>query len=245
MSTFFYQEASYVDRVEEEIVRLFSGDRTNWRLQWILLYLQEKYLNDDNARYEAIAEQFRFGCRSRIMYLEAYQILRKDPFLMRRLGAYELRLLRFAREEDVLTAEIVRQTANLASHYPSFDQRLYEVLVSGYQRYPSQELVQAICLLLMKGDKRENCYFPWYAKGLESGLRITGLYEYYMKTMDELDMDAMPQVIRMYFAYDTALDYRRRAAIYRRITENREQDAQTYRSYRAAMEKFTLDRCRQ
>lgn len=241
LTTFFYQEASYVDRVEEEVVRLFSRDKTNWRLLWILLYLQENYLNHDSAKYEAIAEQFRYGCRSRILYLEAYQILRNDPFLMHRLEDFELQLLRFAREENILTAEVVRQTANLAAHYPSFDQRLFEVLTSGYQLYPSEDLVKAVCLLLMKGDKKDSCFFPWYAKGVESGLRITGLYEYYMETMDSLDMDSMPQVIRMYFAYDTSLDYRRRAAIYRRIVENRERDPQTYHSYRASMEKFTAD----
>ncbi len=241
MTTFFYHEAAYVDRVEEEIVRMFSRDQANWRLLWILLYLQEKYLNDDKARYEAIAEQFRRGCRSRILFLEAYQILKKDPFLMRRLGAYELQLLRFAREEDCLTAEVMRQTAELAAYSPAFDQRLYEVLTDGYRLYPSEDLVKAICLLLMKGDKKDSCFFPWYEKGVASGLRLTGLYEYYMETMDSLDMDAMPQVIRMYFAYDTALDYRRRAAIYRRIVENREEDPQTYRNYRTAMEKFTAD----
>jgi hypothetical protein len=58
---------------------MFLRDKTNWKLQWILLYLQESYLNDENVRYEAVAEQFRFGCRSRIMYLEAYQILKQNP----------------------------------------------------------------------------------------------------------------------------------------------------------------------
>ncbi len=241
LTTFFYHEAAYVDRVEDEIVRLFMRDRTNWKLLWILLYLQENFLNNDDAKYEAIAEQFRYGCRSRILYLEAYLILRDDPFQMRRLDAFELQLLRFARDEGILTAEVVRQAANLAIHYPTFDQRLYEILTSGYQLYPSEDLVKAICRLLMKGDKKDSCFFPWYAKGVEMGLRVTGLYEYYMETMDSLDMDSMPQVIRMYFAYDTTLDYRRRAAIYRTIVENRQSDAQMYHSYRAAMEKFAVD----
>ena len=241
MTTFFYHEASYVDRVEEEITRMFYRDKTNWKLQWILLYLQESFLNDEKARYEAVAEQFRYGCRSRIMYLEAYQILKKNPFLMRHLGAYELRLLSFAAKEEVLTAEVIRQVSGIAAHYDRFDQRLFEILEAGYRLYPSSDLVKSICVLLMKGGKKEARYFPWYEKGVESGLRITGLYEYYMETMENLDMQQMPQVIRMYFAYDTSLDYRRRAAIYRRIIENKEADAQTYRNYRADIEKFALD----
>lgn len=241
LSTFFYQESSYVDRVEQEISRLFYRDKTNWKLQWILMYLKESLRRDDDARYEAIAEQFRCGCRSRIMYLEAYDILKKNPFLMRHLGTFEQQVLRFAVREEALTVEIVRQMCNLALHEEQFGQQLYEILEAGHSAFPSVDLVKAICALLIKGNKKERCYFPWYEKGVEAGLRITGLYEYYMETMDCLDMPKMPQIIRMYFAYDTTLDYRRRAAIYRRIIENKETDNQTYQNYRAAMEKFALD----
>lgn len=241
LSTFFYQEAEYVDRVEAEIGRLFGNDRTNWKLQWMLLYLKESYLSDEKLRYEAVEEQFACGCRSRIMYLEAYQILQKNPFLMRRIGPFELALLRFADREEVLTEEIVRQAANLALHAEAFDERLYEILCHAYTRYPSQELIKAVCVLLVKGEKKDPEYFAWYEKGVEQGLRITGLYEGYMETMDCHSMRQMPQIIRMYFAYDTSLDYRRRASIYRNIVENQEQDAQTFRQHRAAIERFALD----
>ena len=222
MSTFFYQESSYVDRVEEEISRLFYRNKTNWKLQWILLYLKESLLGDENAKYEVIEEQFRFGCRSRIMYLEAYELLKNNPFLMRHLGAYELQLLRFATKEKVLTAEILRQVTNLAMHEDAFNRTLFHILAAGYEAYPSADLVKAICTLLIKGNIKEKSCFKWYARGVEYGLRITGLYEYYMETMDNFDMQSMPQIIRMYFAYDTSLDYRRRASIYRRIIENKE-----------------------
>lgn len=241
LTTFFYQEASYVDRVEAEIRSLFYQDQTNWKLQWILMYLQESLLNDENAKYEAVGEQFRCGCRSRIMYLEAYQILRDNPFLMRHIGPFELQLLRFAAKEKVLTAEVMRQTANLTMHYGKYSGQLLDVLRQGEEQYSSADLIKAICLLLMKGERHDVEAFAWYAKGVDCGLRITGLYEYYMESMEDPDLQKMPQIIRMYFAYDTTLDYRKRAAIYRKITENREKDPQTYRTYRAAIEKFTVD----
>lgn len=241
MTTFFYQESSYVDQVEEEIRALLSRDRTNWKLQWILLYLQESLLQDENAKYEAVAEQFRYGCRSRIMYLEAYQILQENPFLMRHISSFELQLLRFARKEQVLAEDVVRQAANQALHYGKYSTQLLEILTDGYAQYPSEDLVKAICVLLMKGERRDRDAFVWYARGVEYGLRITGLYEYYMESTDNLNLQEMPQIIRMYFAYDTTLDYRKRAAVYRGIVENKEKDAQLYRTYRAAMEKFTVD----
>lgn len=239
-STFFYQEQAYLDRVEEEISRLFYRDKTNWKLQWMLLYLKKSLREEDGTRYEAIADQFRYGCRSRIMYLEAYDVLRRNPFLIRSITPFELKVLRFAVKEQVMTEEVWRQVTNLALHTEQFSQPLFELLALGYEQYPSEELLKAICMQLIKGEKKESAYFGWYEKGVAAGFRITGLYEYYMETMDCLDLQKMPQIIRMYFSYDTSLDYRKKAAVYRRIIDNKDSDPQNYQNYREAMEKFAL-----
>ncbi len=241
ISTFLYREASYVDQVEAEVTAQFYRNRASWPLQWILLYLQEKYLNDPGARYEAVEEQFQSGCRSRIMYVEAYQALRGNPFLLRHLGEFELHLLRFADEEKVMTAEILRQVANLTMHHTAFDRRLFEVLAHGCRIYPSEDLLKAICQLLIRGQKTGPEYFQWYAQGVESGLRMNGLYEAYMQSMDCVQFQELPQIIRMYFAYDTSLDYRRRAALYCSIAKTRKSDPQTWHNHRPAMERFVLE----
>ena len=61
----------------------------------------------------------------------------------------------------------------------------------------------------MKGERRDEKAFVWYARGVAQELRLTGLYEYYMESTPQLDLCRMPQIIRMYFAYDTTRDYRR------------------------------------
>lgn len=239
-STFFYHEQEYLDRVEKEISRLFYRDKTNWKLQWILFYLQRTMQEDAIARYEAAADQFRYGCRSRIMYFEAYEVLRNNPFLIRSIEGFELKILRFAIKENVMTEELWRQVTNLALHTEYFSQPLFELLVSGYEIYPSDELLKAICMQLIKGEKKEKAHFKWYKKGVEAGLRIAGLYEGYMETMECLELQKMPQIIRMYFSYDTSLDYRKKAAIYRKIIENKDNDPQSFQSYLEAMKKFSI-----
>lgn len=239
-STFFYQEKSYVDRVEEEISRLFYRDKTNWKLLWMLLYLKKSLQEDTAARYEAAADQFRYGCRSRILYLEAYEVLKKNPFLIRSIGKFEQKLFQFAVKENIMTEELWRQILNLALHMEQYSPQLLKVLMEGYGQRPSEDTVKAICTQLIRGEQKDKLYFPWYEKGVKAGLRITGLYEYYMETMDCLELQKMPKIIQMYFAYDTTLDYRKKAAIYRRIIQNRDQDPQSCQSYRESMEKFTL-----
>lgn len=241
ITTFFYQEASYVDRVEEEVCRQFYRRQESWQLQWILFYLQEKYLNNPGARFEAVAEQFMSGCRSRILYLEAWQAVKENPFLLRHLGEFELHLLRFADQEKVMTAEILRQVANLSMHHTDFDTRLFEVLANGWRLYPSDDLVRAICQILIRGEKKEKQYFEWYERGVNAGLRLNGLYEAYLQTVEGMEFKDFPQIIRMYFSYDASLDYSRRAAFYRSIYESREDEPQIWAGSRTQMERFLTD----
>ena len=241
LTTFFSRDSDYVDQIEAEITHLFEENPSDWVLQWILMYLNERLLKDDAAKYGVVAGQFARGCRSRIMFLEAYQILQKNPYYMHRLGAFELQLLRFAAKEHALTEGVLQQTIELTSHISAYDDTLFQVLTAGYENHPSRDLLKAVCLLLMKGDKKDRKYFRWYEKGVEEGLRITGLYEYYMASMDYTTMSELPQIIQMYFVYDNLLDYRKRASIYESVLKQRDSDPQMYRVHRAAMQKFTLE----
>ena len=69
-----------MDQVEARVEQLFLQRRSSWIIQWILLYLNERYLKDDGAKLEAILQQVQLGCCSPIMYLEAAVILRKNPY---------------------------------------------------------------------------------------------------------------------------------------------------------------------
>ena len=241
ISTFFQREASYVDQVEGRIQQMLLQNRDCWVLQWILLYLQERLMRDDSAKLEAIEEQVKHGCNSPIMYLEACQLLKRDPFLLRRLGSFELKILSFAARQDLLTEELAHQVGNLALYSREYSKRLFEILQVCYQVNRTPEMVRAICSMLIAGEKKEPEYFYWYSLGVNLELRITGLYEYYMETMDQCGIEKMPQIIRMYFIYNNTLDYHKRARIYRNISDNKENIPQVYRSYRGAIEQFVIE----
>ena len=241
LTTFFDRDQAYVDQVEARIQQLFLQQRDSWIMQWILLYLQEKYLRDDQAKMEAILTQMRYGCSSPIMYLEAAQIFRRDPYQLRKLGPEQIRLLLFMCKYNLLTEELAFQSANLAMQGQPFEEKLLRILKSGYELTGSPDLLRAICQLLITGKKKSPEYFEWYALGVSEDVRITGLYEYYMETMDTMGIEKMPQVIRMYFAYNNSLSYHRKAAVYRDISDNRDNVPQVYRQSRADIEHFVVE----
>ncbi len=48
----------------------------------------------------------------------------------------------------------------------TFDENVYQILTAGYERFPSDEVLEAICKLVMKGRPVRKKYCPWYAKAV-------------------------------------------------------------------------------
>lgn len=241
LTTFYNKERAYIDYVEERLLELFGQDRENWMLQWFLMYLQEYLISHPSEKLEAIREQYICGCRSRIMYLEAYQILLKNPLLLKKLGDFELSLLWFLCREDLLNEELVLQIGDLAGRYKGYSPKLYRILKKCYEKMPSGELIGAICSLLIKGDQVCAEDFVWYERAVEENLRITGLYEHYINSRKAGLKKPLPQMIKMYFAYNNTLSYRKKALVYANVIEYRNEDARTFQSYRPIIERFMVD----
>ncbi|MDY3920058.1 MAG: DUF5717 family protein [Candidatus Limivivens sp.] len=241
LTTFYHKEKEYVDYVEKRVSGLLQQNPEKWMLQWVLLYIQEKLLRHPGEKLEAIRRQYQYGCRSRIMYLEAAQVLERSPLLLKRLEAFEVQVLHFMCREEMMTGELVMQLTELAGRARDFQEVLYRILCECYDKYPSKGLVMAICSLLIKGHRTGKEYFEWFERGVEADIRLTGLYEYYIESMPADRKGPLPQIIRIYFSYNNTLSHQKKAAVYANVIRNREQDPHTYNSYRPAMEKFMLD----
>lgn len=241
LTTFYHKDKEYIDYVEEQVSSLFLQNPENWKLQWFLLYLQENLMVHPAEKLEAILQQYVRGCRSRIMYLEAYHTIEKSPLLLKKLGDFEIQVLKFICREKLLSGEIIMQISDLAGRHKEYSKELYEILRTCYQVRPSNGLLHVICSLLIKGHKTGSEYFTWYERGVDADLRITGLYEYYVDSLGGQEGKPLPKMIRMYFSYNNALDYRKKAQVYANVVKNRERDPQTYQSYRPMIEKFMVD----
>lgn len=238
LSLLWTKEKEQEEDVQTEVERLYMEHQENWILQWLMFYVNGHLIKNDTKKLELLRRQYLYGCKSPMMYLEAYDILKKEPLMLRSLGEFEIHLLRFLCREHLLDREICGQTAQLACRFQGFHRVLFGVLTRCYEVYPTQKMLTAICSMLIKGQKNEREYAKWFELGVLEDVRITGLYEYYVETMEEVKERLLPQSIRMYFTYHNTLDYGRKAAIYANIIKNREKDPHTYENYRPEMELF-------
>ena len=134
-----------------------------------------------------------------MMYLEAWEILKKEPLMLRRLEEFEIHLLAFLCREKMFDPEISGQAAQLAGRMQNFHPVLFRVLTACYEAAPTGNLLTAICRLLIEGRKGEKKYARWFALGVMQDVRITGLYEYFVATAGHLDGGELPKASRIYF----------------------------------------------
>lgn len=209
---------------------------------YLLLYLlmQEKssYWDAPAKQLYEMEKRFELGSISPFMYLEAVRLFAKDDGLLCKLSGFSVQVLRFALRYELLTEAMLQRAAYLTCHEKGFHADICNFLCRGYERYPSNEVLEAICRMLMMGDARKKENFRWYALAVEKQLRITRLYEYYIETMDGQEQSVLPQVIRMYFGYNNTLSSAKKAMVYANVIRNKNTDRTTYQNYRKNMEEF-------
>ncbi len=238
LTTFENSSREYLEYVQEQIGGLYLASQENWLLQWLMLRVNGDSYRNDSEKLDAIRRQYICGCKSPVMYLEAWEILKKEPLQLRSLEEFEIHLLAFLAKEQLLDREICGQAAQLAARFSAGHPLLTDVLIRCYDQFPSKNLLSAICALLMKGHRTEERYAKWFDLGVRQDVRLAGLYEYYAQTAKDLNARQLPQTVQMYFSYNNTLGIDKKAALYANIVRARTRDPQTFETYRPAMERF-------
>ena len=206
--------AAHTGRVLDEIGKTYLRFQDSWLLLYMLLRLDSRYKNP-TKRLEVLEQQFTFGTNSALFYLEAYLCYQEKPALLKKLGTFELQVLNFAAKYRLMSKEIALYISNFASQQREFKDSVFRILEKTYKLYPEPTILNAICLLLIRGNKTERKYFPWYQKAVESDFRIARLYEYYMVTLPEDSIKGpLPRPIFLYFMHGNNLDHKKLAFLY-------------------------------
>lgn len=241
LMTLLEREPSYVDNMTHEVELIFYENPDSVLLFWVLLFLRDQYFDDSAGKLKDIKYWVLRGCSSPYLYIEAYYLISQDPYLIKELSVFELRILSWAVKEKALTKELAGAIFEAVDLAGGFDNRVYELLTAAYEICPEAEYVGIICSYLIKGHKNDTCFHKWFELGIENKLRLTGLYESYLLTMDDRQISPVPKIIQMYFSFDNKMPYRKLAVLYNNIIAAKETEPEVYHKYRKAMGRFAMD----
>ncbi|GFI21726.1 hypothetical protein IMSAGC011_00499 [Lachnospiraceae bacterium] len=237
----------YVKEVCDKIETIYVNHSVEWRLGWLILQLNEDLLRNQELRWQFMEKMFKDGCTSPMLLCEAVLLLQNNPTFLLKLDAFEESVLWHGARRQLLKPELIEQLQYLAARKKTYSTLLIRILGEVYRVYKSPQTVASICHILILGDKKGVNVYPWYMLGVEYSVRVTGLYEYYMMSLeldkygDIKDSLEIPKMVLMYFAYQSSLDYERNAFLYAYIIKNKEKYPDLEQSYRIAIERFIVD----
>ena len=169
----YYQYLQYRLEPDEEkkdaVVRLFRKKLEDVNGRFYLQLLQLKMLPEMYEEEEALAESFKMqyknGCRSPFLYIETVRLFGKNPELLKTMDAFEIHALYYGVMNGLVGQELAERICALAPGAKFFHRLYYRLLAKLYEKYPTKDMLTAVCCLLIKGNVRGKESFSWYEKG--------------------------------------------------------------------------------
>ncbi len=245
----FYQYLLHIQNKKEgqkeSLVRLVKRcllDENGHPYLFLLWLKLEPGLRENPAELlERMRRFFEQGCSSPFLYAQAFFLYRKEPHLIHRLGKFEIQVLNFAIRRELLERDVAVRISELAGAVKTYSRSGYRLLAALYEKYPEKEFLSAVCGMLIRGDCRDEKYFPWYEKALKAGVSLTGLYEYYLYSIPKDYPYLLPKEVLLYFSYEKSMDDYSRSLLYMNILKYMNQDSELYKQYERDIEKFTME----
>lgn len=233
-------EPVYVNKLTGKIRRIFHKNQENNLLLWILLFLDEEMNYSKGRKLEIIIRQIGSSGGSSVLYLEAYRILAKEPFLLYQPDEFCRKILYWAAKHQAVTRGIAEQVCQLAPEIPEYHPIWYRILCECYEAFPEKEMLQAVCSYCMKWNCYGEPYWKWYHKGVREKIRIAGIYEAWMMSAGKKQLERIPKSVILYFQYNNNLPYPSQAKLYCSMVEHKSSWKNNVKHYQKNMEEFVI-----
>jgi len=240
LTTLYNMDEVYTKEVAKKVQNIFERQSSDWRIAWLLLYLSKDLKKSATMKWNFCLQQIKNGCKSPIFYVEAIHLLNSHPELLMRLGTAEKYLIHFGVKNEILTSELIHQVVYIAGKTKEFDPYILKTLMMLYEKNAQDDILESICITLMKGNCTDERYFIWYEKGIQKHLQITKLYEYYMMSLNLNEDTELSKRVLMYFSYECTLEPERTAYLYAYVEKNKHKLTDLYEIYASQIERFLL-----
>ena len=204
----------------------------------LLLHLDEGMNSRPRECLAELENYYRRGSRSPFLYLEAVRIYNRHPDIIRGLDDFTCQAVADGARRGFILPETAGYIASMAMNTAADTAELIRIMKLLYENVKSDEVLSAICALLIKAEIRDPAEFTWYKLGVEHDIRLTRLYDYYLYTAPRDHKEPLPREIVLYFSYNSPRDPSSQALLYNDLFEHYEKDRQIMDAYREPMRNF-------
>lgn len=195
---------------------------------------------EQQKKVQDIREHIQNGMNSPLLYSELLQLYRQDPTLISELDFVTVATINYGLKYDLINDDMAVVISFLSERSAVWKPTIFHMMTRIYDRFGSDDMLRAICSLLIRNEVRGHRYFKWFERGIKAHLRITDLYEYYMYTMDRAATFSLPESVLTYFQYENHLNMACKAFLYAYIVKKRDSLPEYYDHYKEIIREFAL-----
>ena len=228
-----------------QLQKIYQKRTDSWLVTACLLELDPRLNEKARTRYLMLERQFRAGIRNRLLYREAWELLKADIALFTKLDAFTLQVFGWAARHGLLTREAAHAVALQATKLKNWTPLAAGLLKTCYGVSPSRETAGAVCSIYIRGHRMDEEAFRWYEKGVELDAKITSLYEYFMYALPENYEKRLPRQVLLYFHYHNTLTSRQKTAFYCNLVKYGKPGEIIYEEHRRLLQEFLFQQLRE
>lgn len=234
----YHDEQVITPRVVRILQQRWRRNPEDWQIAWLLMDLSMSARSQALSKYRFMRSLYENGCRSPLVYLEAFQLMKETPSLLSReaqgpqkeAAGFEVQVLRYAYRRKIMTPEVLHEVCVLAVWSRRFSKLLFDLLTDAYgqeQYAPMQrEVLETICIMLVKNAERaeyeeKRPFFHWVEEGIRKEVPVTGLESAWFTWMPEDYQGEIPEEILLGLKSPGMLPWPGRAYYYRYLYEHR------------------------
>lgn len=214
------KEAGVSLEAYDEFQRLFIYDDSHPLMFFMMLYINKRYETDIVKKHEDIKAYIMSGSKSVIIYYEAASLIKMNPFLIKELGIFEQKILCFMIKHDIYEKDIAITLNSHVLKIKKYNQIVYYILKSYYEKYQTKELLMSLTAMLIKGHKTDKKYFHWYERAIKERIKLSELFEYYILASRNAGITALDSLAYTYFLNSAGLKPYIKSWLYYSLLQN-------------------------
>lgn len=205
---------------------------------WLLMHLDSEYSEDKLVLYKRIEQLYAEGLRSPIMYYEVCNIYNNEPLVLRQIDDLAIAAIRWGLRQNFVSDEIKEIFVKLSGKVRHFSYPILAILREIYEDKKDKDCLFAICSLLIKDNKLENKYNPYFKKAIEENLKIISINEAYIRSLDFTSYGIILHQALLYLNYKNTLNEEELAYVYANVVTNKSVYRNIYQEYTYNIEAF-------
>ncbi len=238
------KDESYTAKVASIVKNYYENGYDTWRILWIMFYLDSTINRNLSIKLLRIKDVCHNGCTSPVMYMEALSILNSQPALLRVLNRFEMQVLYFGCKYKLISEKLAMQAVDIIEGEKHATKGMILLLGKINQLFENDVILGCVVTQMIRNGMVGKEFFSVYEKGILRGLRITQLYEHYIKCIDKSRLMRLPKMVLMYFTYESNLEYRDKAYLYANVITNELQSKDIIDAYIPSIEYFAHEQLR-